>query len=68
MIHFLTEVAKKWQDIKGKVGKDLFPYLKVPLDVGCLGMKLNHSTELPTIYNERFLFLLYTNVCFLSQE
>ena len=23
-------------------GKDLFPYLKVSLDVRCLGMKLNH--------------------------
>ena len=23
-------------------GKDLFPYLKVALDVRCLGMKLNH--------------------------
>ena len=47
-------------------GKDLFPHLKVPLDVRCLRMKLNHwniiSAELPTIYDsERFLFLLCTN-------
>ena len=26
----------------GTNGKDLFPYLKVPLDVRCLGMILNH--------------------------
>ena len=46
-------------------GKDLFPYLKMPLDVRCLGMKLNYgniisaiSAELPTIYDpKRFLFL-----------
>ena len=48
------------------VGEDLSPYLKLPLDVRCLGMKLNHwndiSSELPTIYDsERFLFLLCTN-------
>ena len=47
-------------------GKDLFPYLKVPLDVRCLGMKWNHwniiCAELPTIYDsERFLLLLCTN-------
>ena len=50
----------------GQGGEDLFPYLKVPLDVRCLGMKLNHwniiSAELPTIYDsERSLFLLCTN-------
>ena len=28
----------KWRS-KQKKGKDLFPYLKVPLDVRCLGMK-----------------------------
>ena len=47
-------------------GKDLFPYLKVPLDVRCLGMKWNHwniiCAELPTIYDsECFLLLLCTN-------
>ena len=49
--------------------KDLLPYLKVPLDVRCLGMKLNHwnIAELPTIYDpERFLSLLCTNFMFTS--
>ena len=50
-----------------RFGKDLFPYLKVPLDVRCLGMTWNHwniiSAELPTIYvSERFPFLLCTNL------
>ena len=30
--------SSKWRS-KQKKGKDLFPYLKVPLDVRCLGMK-----------------------------
>ena len=53
------------------MGKDLFPYLKVPLDVRCLGMKLNHwniiSANLPKIHNsEHFLFLLCMNFMSIS--
>ena len=31
-----------WAELAAHPGKDLFPYLKVPLDLRCLGMKLNH--------------------------
>ena len=62
--HRIQNEAKKMSDRSW--GKDFFPYLKVPFDVRCLGMKWNHwnkiGAELPTIYDsKRFLFLLCTN-------
>ena len=66
----LTVISQvtKHTTVKWPIGtrEDLFPHLKVPLDVRYLGMKLNHwniiSAELPTIYDsERFLFLLCKN-------
>ena len=61
----VNEQKEIWREYFNQY-KDLFPYLKVPLDVRCLGMKWNHwniiCAELPTIYDsERFLLLLCTN-------